>query len=416
MSIEVEGFPPADGVGDPDRKETMTKLRMLHLLLGAALMVTVPVASQAGIFFSVNIGPPALPIYDQPLCPGPGYIWTPGYWAYADEGWFWVPGTWVVAPFVGGLWTPGYWGWGGSAYLWHAGYWGTRVGFYGGINYGFGYGGFGYEGGYWNRGSFFYNRSVNNVNIVNIHNVYNRTVVNNYGSNRVSYNGGAGGLNYRPNADQEAAYRSRRMDATPVQTQHIQQASRNRALFASVNHGAPAVAATQRPAVFSGPGVVRATQAGAPYRPAAGAHAVSPAARPGSNAPNTAPSRWNQSQANRPPSAMARPSGQPNTASPAIRPQSGAGQRFGTPTPQRNAAPARPAPQQRYSAPPQRYNTPAPRPSAPQHYNAPAPRASAPQHYNAPAPRPSAPQHYNAPSRPAPRAESAPQRGGEHRR
>jgi hypothetical protein len=37
------------------------------------------------------------------------------------------------------------------------------VGFYGGINYGFGYGGFGYEGGRWEGGYFSYNTYVNHV-------------------------------------------------------------------------------------------------------------------------------------------------------------------------------------------------------------------------------------------------------------
>ena len=36
---------------------------------------------------------------------------------------------------------------GGGAFFWHEGYWGPHVGFYGGINYGFGYWGHGYEGG-----------------------------------------------------------------------------------------------------------------------------------------------------------------------------------------------------------------------------------------------------------------------------
>ena len=44
-----------------------------------------------------------------------------------------------MAPEVGFLWTPGYWGWGGDGFVFYEGYWGPQVGFYGGINYGFGY-------------------------------------------------------------------------------------------------------------------------------------------------------------------------------------------------------------------------------------------------------------------------------------
>ena len=33
--------------------------------------------------------PPPLPEYEQPPCPEPGYLWTPGYWGYGGEGYFW---------------------------------------------------------------------------------------------------------------------------------------------------------------------------------------------------------------------------------------------------------------------------------------------------------------------------------------
>ena len=176
-----------------------------RLLLLTLLIVTFSAASfaQIGVGISVRFGPPAIPVYAQPLCPGPGYFWTPGYWGWNDDGgYYWVPGTWVVAP-VGMLWTPGYWGWGGGFYAWHAGYWGPHVGFYGGINYGFGYGGVGFAGGEWRGGAFYYNRSVTNVSVTNVTHVYTRTVVVN--NNRSSFNGGEGGVSARPTPEEEAA-------------------------------------------------------------------------------------------------------------------------------------------------------------------------------------------------------------------
>ena len=215
--------------------------------LMATTLTVAPAMSRASIFISVGIAPPVLPVYTQPICPGDGYIWTPGYWAYGDEGYYWVPGVWVVAPQPGFLWTPGYWGWGGSAFLWHGGYWGPHVGFYGGVNYGFGYGGVGYGGGYWNNNRFFYNRTVNNINVVNIHNTYNKTVVvNNVTYNRVSYNGGNGGLQARPSTQEQQWGRERHLEPTQNQMQHQTTASQNRAQFASVNGGRPAVAAQGR--------------------------------------------------------------------------------------------------------------------------------------------------------------------------
>ena len=169
----------------------------------ALVMLAVPATSFGGVILSVAIAPPVLPVYAQPICPGPGYMWTPGYWAYGPAGYYWVHGTWVLAPYVGALWTPGYWGWSGGLYVWHGGYWGHHVGFYGGVNYGFGYTGVGYAGGYWHNGVFAYNRSVNHVSGANFH-TYNRTVIN-HESSRVSYNGGKGGLSARPNQQHTAS-------------------------------------------------------------------------------------------------------------------------------------------------------------------------------------------------------------------
>jgi hypothetical protein len=244
----------------------MKKMLLIGSLSLSLLALALPQPSSAAIVLSIGIAPPPLPVYEQPLCPGEGYIWTPGYWAYDDEGgYFWVPGTWVLAPEPGLLWTPGYWGWGDTAFIFHEGYWGPQVGFYGGINYGFGYVGVGYEGGYWRNGAFFYNRSVNHI--TNITNVYNKTIVVNNQFRNVSYNGGQGGITVRASAAEEAAARERHVPPIGAQTEHVQAASRNRELFEATNHGRPPVAATARPADFSGHDVVKAKSADPSYRP-----------------------------------------------------------------------------------------------------------------------------------------------------
>jgi hypothetical protein len=171
----------------------------------------------------------------------------------------------VLAPEIGFLWTPAYWGWGGDRFFFHEGYWGPHIGFYGGINYGFGYFGEGYEGGRWDGGHFFYNRSVTNVNITEIHNVYNTTVIHNDVS-RVSYNGGNGGIDRRPSPQEEAAGRDRHVAPVAAQTQHLQEARNNPQQRASVNMGKPAIAATARPGEFKG-GAVAAKEAGGTYTP-----------------------------------------------------------------------------------------------------------------------------------------------------
>ncbi len=227
--------------------------RFVFSLLIAAGIPAIPLPShaQVAVGVSIRVGPPALPVYAQPICPGADYIWVPGYWAYGDDDYFWVPGTWVLAPEPGMLWTPGYWGWNEGLYIWHGGYWGPRVGFYGGINYGFGYTGVGFFGGYWRGGNYYYNRSVTNVNVTVIHNVYeNRVEERNV--TRVSFNGGPGGIDRRPDQDERRAEHERHVSMTSEQSRHFEAARGDRSFRASVNHGRPEVAATPRSGEFRG--------------------------------------------------------------------------------------------------------------------------------------------------------------------
>lgn len=124
-----------------------------------------PAHAQIDVTVSAPIAPPLLPIYAQPPIPGPGYLWVPGYWAWDGTEYYWVPGYWEQPPTIGYYWTPSYWAWDNADndYVFYAGYWGPTVGYYGGIDYGFGYTGEGYHGGYWRNDQFYYNRGVNNL-------------------------------------------------------------------------------------------------------------------------------------------------------------------------------------------------------------------------------------------------------------
>jgi WXXGXW repeat (2 copies) len=239
------------------------RIAFFYFIIAASAVALAPVSTLAQIGVSITIAPPALPVYWQPPIPGPGYIWTPGYWAYGPYGYYWVPGTWVRPHAVGLLWTPGYWSWVNGAYVWRAGYWGPRVGFYGGINYGFGYGGAGYVGGYWNHGAFYYNRATNNISSKNITNVYTQNINVNRSVTNVAFNGGPGGVRAQATAEEIAAAHAQRIPPTATQVQQQQAAGGNRALLASVNHGRPPIAATARPGEFPGHGIVAAPGAAA---------------------------------------------------------------------------------------------------------------------------------------------------------
>ncbi len=197
-----------------------------------------------------NQPPPPLPEYDQPPCPGPNYLWTPGYWSWGPYGYYWVPGAWFLPPYYGALWTPPYWGFNNGLYGFYPGYWGPFVGFYGGIDYGFGYIGIGFFGGYWNHNHFFYNSQVTNVGRGGYSYrhavVYNGREYSGRPSNRVSYNGGPGGINVRPRPSEIAASRFARTGALPEQRQAQNLAARNPSQLYANNRGRPALAAQSR--------------------------------------------------------------------------------------------------------------------------------------------------------------------------
>ena len=214
------------------------KMKLSTVALAALLFVGLSLTSSfAQVGISIGIAPPPIAIYEQPYPPAAGYIWTPGYWAY-DSGYYWVPGVWVLPPRVGFLWTPGYWGYNGGNYFFNEGYWGPTVGFYGGINYGYGYGGQGYYGGRWVGNTFRYNRAVTRVNTSVIHNTYvNKQVVRNTGS-RASFNG-PGGTTAKPTAKEEAAAKAEHIPATSTQQSRVEAAKNNPDLHANNNHGKP---------------------------------------------------------------------------------------------------------------------------------------------------------------------------------
>ncbi len=369
------------------------RIPFLGRFLPALVLAALPLAASAGVYIgvSVDVAPPPLPVYVQPPCPQPGYIWVPGYWAWGPYGYYWVPGTWALPPEVGLLWTPGFWGWDGGMYLWHAGYWGPTVGFYGGIDYGFGYDGDGFDGGFWRGGIFFYNRAVMRVGPGFDSDEYYRRPMHHPGFDRgrfrhVSFNGGPDGIFARPNRMDLIAARERHFGLTPEQRRHDFMARGDRVLRANFNHGRPPIAATDRPSQFHGPGVFAARAAGGPFmrrgltpRPMNRQNAGPRTAFRPSNRPGPRPgsgSRYGQRPAYRPgPRFQTRPAPRFQARRPGPQYQYRPAPHFqGRPAPRYQYRPAphfqaRPAPHYQYRPAPHFQARPAPR-----FQNRPAPR------------------------------------------
>lgn len=226
-------------------------IAILRAIVAVAFLTVLPAPALAQLYVGIGINspPPPIPVYTQPLLETPNLIWTPGYWAWGSGGYYWVPGTWVPAPSVGLMWTPGYWAFNNGAYYWTDGFWAPRVGFYGGINYDFGYFGIGFVGGQWSGNVFRYNTAVVNVDRRVVRNIYiDRTVINKtiIDRDRISYNGGEGGVHWRATADQ-LALRQRGIPPTTVQRENERYAAEDRDRLATVNGGRPLRAAVERP-------------------------------------------------------------------------------------------------------------------------------------------------------------------------
>jgi hypothetical protein len=217
---------------------------------------------------SIQIGPPPLPYYDQPAIPGEGYLWTPGYWAWSpeDDDYYWVPGTWVLPPEAGLLWTPGYWAYNNLGYVWSGGYWARQVGFYGGLNYGYGYNGVGYQGGRWEGGRLRYNLGANNLGRGgDHHSTYRARLPTPVHYDRSGVNGGPDGARaLQPTPAQQQWLATPHTQPTSRQLDHERSALTMPVQRNTVNHGAPQIAATRQPSGFEAPGAVRARPTATP--------------------------------------------------------------------------------------------------------------------------------------------------------
>lgn len=399
-----------------------------------SLPVRAAPAPPAGTYQAVaRTPPPPIPVYDQPPMPEPGEVWTPGYWGWsdADDDYYWTPGTWVEPPEPDLYWTPGYWRYWDGDYLYSPGYWGPAVGFYGGIDYGWGYYGLGYAGGRWENGRFRYNRRANNFGRWRPEGAYDQPVRTTW--NRASYNGGPGGLRTAPSQVEMQASRARHAPPTRAQVEQGRFARAEPQLRASFNHGAPPIAGVSRPGAFRGPGaVVTGARSPASWPPPQGRAQPGFAARPGPREDlHPAPAPGGPAAARRfEPAPHAAPFARgpapaaPERAAPTGRapephasfagPRREAAPAFHAPpaprpgAPAFRAAPARPerhAAPEIHRAPEPAFHPPPAQHPAPAFHAAPAPAFhAAPPAFHAPAPAPA----FHAPPAPAAHAPPAP--------
>lgn len=97
------------------------KSALTAVLLGASALV-----GCGGSYYSagVVVGPPPPPLYGPVgYAPGPGYVWTDGFYDLRGGRWVWVGGRWARPPRPNYVWVKPYWEQRGRAYRFHQGHW-----------------------------------------------------------------------------------------------------------------------------------------------------------------------------------------------------------------------------------------------------------------------------------------------------
>jgi len=96
--------------------------RKLTLLLMLTLGIVALGACGGGVY--VRVPPPEPRVVGVVgVAPGPGFVWTDGYWGWRGGNWAWVGGAWVRPPRAGAVWVPHRWVRYGNRYRFARGYW-----------------------------------------------------------------------------------------------------------------------------------------------------------------------------------------------------------------------------------------------------------------------------------------------------
>ena len=99
-------------------------MTLRNTLLAAAFTLTMGLNTAcAGGHSSVRYAPPPARYGAVGYAPGPGYIWTDGYWDWRGKDYIWVQGNWRRPPHARAVWVPGTWHSSSRGYAFRRGYW-----------------------------------------------------------------------------------------------------------------------------------------------------------------------------------------------------------------------------------------------------------------------------------------------------
>ena len=99
----------------------MKRLMLAVPVLVAGLMTAGCAGGYSYGYVGMAPPPPRAEYYGY--APGPGYVWTSGYWGWTGGRYNWVPGRWQRPPRPHDRWVGGRWENTRHGYRYHDGYW-----------------------------------------------------------------------------------------------------------------------------------------------------------------------------------------------------------------------------------------------------------------------------------------------------
>ena len=95
-----------------------------NFLAGTVVLLgTVLAGCAGGGVYYASYGPPAPRYRVIGVAPGPGYVWTNGYWDWRGRNWTWVEGRWMRPPRARATWVAPEWRQDGRRWRFRRGYW-----------------------------------------------------------------------------------------------------------------------------------------------------------------------------------------------------------------------------------------------------------------------------------------------------
>src|SRR5262249_34139372 len=108
-------------------RDCTVRTLVLAIVLGGALIGHAACACARGRV-CVRVGPPAPVVERVVVAPGPGYVWTPGYYRWDGRAYVWIPGRHVLAPRPHAVWVQGHWVRERRGWYWIDGHWRAKAG------------------------------------------------------------------------------------------------------------------------------------------------------------------------------------------------------------------------------------------------------------------------------------------------